>query len=146
MIKIYVNLALTWYYSPQFTWISWMVIFTCFLVILSENLFFFNKKKIFFFSGNIDIWWIVHDGGLLMLLPFLLKQHRTWKNCKLRIFSVAQPEDNSIQMRKDLKTFLYHLRYVFSQCGNYWIFLSFRFYVKSKLVYQESNNLPFYSI
>merc|ERR1719507_1298837 len=60
--------------------------------------------------GNIDIWWIVHDGGLLMLLPFLLKQHRTWKNCKLRIFTVAQVEDNSIQMKKDLKTFLYHLR------------------------------------
>nr|XP_023024078.1 solute carrier family 12 member 6 [Leptinotarsa decemlineata] len=60
--------------------------------------------------GNIDIWWIVHDGGLLMLLPFLLKQHRTWKNCKMRIFTVAQMEDNSIQMKKDLKTFLYHLR------------------------------------
>ncbi|XP_044764689.1 solute carrier family 12 member 4 isoform X3 [Coccinella septempunctata] len=60
--------------------------------------------------GNIDIWWIVHDGGLLMLLPFLLKQHRTWKNCKMRIFTVAQLEDNSIQMKKDLKTFLYHLR------------------------------------
>uniref|UniRef100_A0A2I9LPR0 Solute carrier family 12 member 4 n=1 Tax=Centruroides hentzi TaxID=88313 RepID=A0A2I9LPR0_9SCOR len=61
-------------------------------------------------SGNIDIWWIVHDGGLLMLLPFLLKQHKTWKNCKLRIFTVAQLEDNSIQMKKDLTTFLYHLR------------------------------------
>lgn len=60
--------------------------------------------------GNIDVWWIVHDGGLLMLLPFLLKQHRTWKNCKMRIFTVAQLEDNSIQMKKDLKTFLYHLR------------------------------------
>lgn len=45
-----------------------------------------------------------------MLLPFLLKQHRTWKNCKMRIFTVAQMEDNSIQMKKDLKTFLYHLR------------------------------------
>ncbi|XP_063225978.1 solute carrier family 12 member 4 isoform X2 [Bacillus rossius redtenbacheri] len=60
--------------------------------------------------GNIDMWWIVHDGGLLMLLPFLLKQHRTWKNCKMRIFTVAQLEDNSIQMKKDLKMFLYHLR------------------------------------
>lgn len=60
--------------------------------------------------GNIDVWWIVHDGGLLMLLPFLLKQHRTWKNCKMRIFTVAQLEDNSIQMKKDLKMFLYHLR------------------------------------
>lgn len=45
-----------------------------------------------------------------MLLPFLLRQHRTWKNCKLRIFTVAQLEDNSIQMKKDLKIFLYHLR------------------------------------
>ncbi|CAH1393152.1 unnamed protein product [Nezara viridula] len=61
-------------------------------------------------NGNIDVWWIVHDGGLLMLLPFLLKQHRTWKNCKLRIFTVAQMEDNSIQMKEDLKKFLYHLR------------------------------------
>ena len=60
--------------------------------------------------GNIDIWWIVHDGGLLMLLPFLLKQSRTWKGCKMRIFTVAQMEDNSIQIKKDLKTFLYHLR------------------------------------
>jgi len=40
--------------------------------------------------GTIDIWWIVHDGGLLMLLPFLLKQHKTWKNCQLRIFTVAR--------------------------------------------------------
>jgi len=61
-------------------------------------------------KGNIDIWWIVHDGGLLMLLPFLLKQHRTWRKCRLRIFTVAQVEDNSIQMKKDLKTFLYQLR------------------------------------
>ncbi|XP_055934757.1 solute carrier family 12 member 7-like isoform X2 [Argiope bruennichi] len=61
-------------------------------------------------SGHIDVWWIVHDGGLLMLLPFLLKQHRVWKNCKLRIFTIAQLEDNSIQMKKDLSTFLYHLR------------------------------------
>ncbi|XP_023245325.1 solute carrier family 12 member 6 [Copidosoma floridanum] len=60
--------------------------------------------------GDIHVWWIVHDGGLLMLLPFLLKQHRTWKNCKMKIFTVAQMEDNSIQMKKDLKKFLYDLR------------------------------------
>lgn len=60
--------------------------------------------------GFIDVWWIVHDGGLLMLLPFLLKQHRTWSKCKMRIFTVAQMEDNSIQMKKDLKKLLYNLR------------------------------------
>ncbi|XP_055623854.1 solute carrier family 12 member 4 isoform X2 [Toxorhynchites rutilus septentrionalis] len=77
------------------------------LVPKGINFFPMSQDKI---SGNIDIWWIVHDGGLLMLLPFLLKQHRSWKNCKMRIFTVAQMEDNSIQIKKDLKMFLYHLR------------------------------------
>lgn len=27
-------------------------------------------------EGTIDVWWVVHDGGLLMLLPFLLRQHK----------------------------------------------------------------------
>ncbi|XP_069797206.1 solute carrier family 12 member 6-like isoform X2 [Narcine bancroftii] len=61
-------------------------------------------------EGTIDVWWIVHDGGLLMLLPFLLRQHKVWRKCSIRIFTVAQMEDNSIQMKKDLTTFLYHLR------------------------------------
>uniref|UniRef100_A0A3P9NVX0 Solute carrier family 12 member 6 n=1 Tax=Poecilia reticulata TaxID=8081 RepID=A0A3P9NVX0_POERE len=61
-------------------------------------------------DGYIDIWWIVHDGGMLMLLPFLLRQHKVWRKCGMRIFTVAQMEDNSIQMKKDLATFLYHLR------------------------------------
>ncbi|XP_051945149.1 solute carrier family 12 member 6-like [Xyrauchen texanus] len=61
-------------------------------------------------EGYIDVWWIVHDGGMLMLLPFLLKQHKVWRKCGMRIFTVAQMEDNSIQMKKDLATFLYHLR------------------------------------
>lgn len=45
-----------------------------------------------------------------MLLPFLLRQHKVWRHCKLRIFTVAQLEDNSIQMKKDLAVFLYQLR------------------------------------
>uniref|UniRef100_A0A8C7GI71 Solute carrier family 12 member 7a n=1 Tax=Oncorhynchus kisutch TaxID=8019 RepID=A0A8C7GI71_ONCKI len=61
-------------------------------------------------EGTIDVWWIVHDGGLLMLLPFLLRQHKVWRKCKMRIFTVAQMNDNSIQMKKDLQMFLYHLR------------------------------------
>uniref|UniRef100_A0AAY5L952 Solute carrier family 12 member 6 n=1 Tax=Esox lucius TaxID=8010 RepID=A0AAY5L952_ESOLU len=61
-------------------------------------------------DGYIDVWWIVHDGGMLMLLPFLLRQHKVWRKCAMRIFTVAQLEDNSIQMKKDLATFLYHLR------------------------------------
>ncbi|XP_069565901.1 solute carrier family 12 member 7-like isoform X2 [Brachyistius frenatus] len=66
-----------------------------------------NQQRL---KGTIDVWWIVHDGGLLMLLPFLLNQHKVWRKCKMRIFTVAQMDDNSIQMKKDLQMFLYHLR------------------------------------
>ncbi|KAK3571618.1 hypothetical protein QTP86_015353 [Hemibagrus guttatus] len=61
-------------------------------------------------EGTIDVWWVVHDGGMLMLLPFLLRQHKVWRKCNMRIFTVAQMDDNSIQMKKDLQMFLYHLR------------------------------------
>jgi len=27
-------------------------------------------------AGTIDIWWIIHDGGLMILLPFLLRYPR----------------------------------------------------------------------
>ncbi|XP_022914772.1 solute carrier family 12 member 4 isoform X3 [Onthophagus taurus] len=98
---------------------TWQVFLQTIRNVTSARMALLVPKGINFFPdstekvvGNIDIWWIVHDGGLLMLLPFLLKQHRTWKNCKMRIFTVAQMEDNSIQMKKDLKTFLYHLRIV----------------------------------
>ncbi|UYV78085.1 hypothetical protein LAZ67_16000051 [Cordylochernes scorpioides] len=56
------------------------------LVIKGISSFPDNNAKL---EGTIDIWWILHEGGLLLLLPFLLKQHRVWKNCKLRIFTLA---------------------------------------------------------
>ncbi|CAD5218573.1 unnamed protein product [Bursaphelenchus okinawaensis] len=61
-------------------------------------------------GGTVDVWWIVHDGGLLMLLPFLLRKHRTWKNTTLRLFTIAHIDENSTQMKEDLEKFLYHLR------------------------------------
>lgn len=61
-------------------------------------------------GGTIDVWWVVHEGGLLMLLPFLLTQGKVWKKCKLRIFTVAQIDDNNIQIQKDMEKFLYNLR------------------------------------
>ncbi|XP_078500948.1 solute carrier family 12 member 6 isoform X3 [Lissotriton helveticus] len=79
-------------------------------LLVAKNTSFFPCNSDPFAEGNIDVWWIVHDGGMLMLLPFLIKQHKVWRKCKIRIFTVAQMEDNSIQMKKDLATFLYHLR------------------------------------
>ncbi|XP_063801329.1 solute carrier family 12 member 4 isoform X2 [Pseudophryne corroboree] len=79
-------------------------------LMVPKNVSFYPSNYERYLEGNIDVWWIVHDGGMLMLLPFLLKQHKVWKKCQMRIFTVAQMDDNSIQMKKDLATFLYHLR------------------------------------
>eukprot|EP00731_Ephydatia_muelleri_P026278 Em0018g378a len=78
-------------------------------VLVPKGIDWFPSKKDKM-KGNIDVWWVVHDGGLLMLLPFLLKQHKVWKHCTLRIFTVAEPTDNSIQIKKDLENFMYQLR------------------------------------
>uniref|UniRef100_A0AAY4CJ66 Uncharacterized protein n=1 Tax=Denticeps clupeoides TaxID=299321 RepID=A0AAY4CJ66_9TELE len=79
-------------------------------LLVPKNIAAFPSNGERFTEGFIDVWWIVHDGGMLMLLPFLLRQHKVWRKCKMRIFTVAQMDDNSIQMKKDLTTFLYHLR------------------------------------
>ncbi|XP_048018936.1 solute carrier family 12 member 7 isoform X3 [Megalobrama amblycephala] len=79
-------------------------------LLVAKNIDTFPTNQDRLAEGTIDVWWIVHDGGLLMLLPFLLRQHKVWRKCKMRIFTVAQMDDNSIQMKKDLQMFLYHLR------------------------------------
>ena len=43
----------------------------------------FKEKQ----RGTIDVWWIYDDGGLTVLIPYLLSLHRAWKHCKLRFFS-----------------------------------------------------------
>lgn len=52
----------------------------------------------------------MHDGGLLMLLPFLLRQSKTWRAATLRLFVIAQMEDNNVVMQDGLQKFLYQLR------------------------------------
>ncbi|KAK6186051.1 hypothetical protein SNE40_008162 [Patella caerulea] len=47
---------------------------------------------------------------MLLLLAFLLQQNPTWKHCTLRIFTIAQLEDNSVQLKRDIEKYLYHLR------------------------------------
>uniref|UniRef100_A0A8C0JEW1 Solute carrier family 12 member 5 n=1 Tax=Chelonoidis abingdonii TaxID=106734 RepID=A0A8C0JEW1_CHEAB len=49
-------------------------------------------------------------GSMQGRLPALHLPWQVWRKCKMRIFTVAQMDDNSIQMKKDLTTFLYHLR------------------------------------
>mmetsp|Transcript_11353 Transcript_11353/g.16976 ORF Transcript_11353/g.16976 Transcript_11353/m.16976 type:complete len:640 (+) Transcript_11353:367-2286(+) len=42
----------------------------------------------FFASSYIDVWWVVQDGGLLLLLPWLMSRSKAFAPCRLRVFAV----------------------------------------------------------
>ncbi|XP_075904810.1 solute carrier family 12 member 1 [Nelusetta ayraudi] len=42
-------------------------------------------------KGTLDVWWMFDDGGLTLLLPYILTTRKKWKDCKLRIFIAGQP-------------------------------------------------------
>ncbi|EDV26616.1 uncharacterized protein TRIADDRAFT_22993, partial [Trichoplax adhaerens] len=46
----------------------------------------------------IDIWWIYDDGGLTVLIPYLLSLSRYWSNCKLRVLTPGKPERLQLTM------------------------------------------------
>eukprot|EP00484_Ammonia_sp_Unknown_P002454 CAMPEP_0197076228 /NCGR_PEP_ID=MMETSP1384-20130603/212009_1 /TAXON_ID=29189 /ORGANISM="Ammonia sp." /LENGTH=1059 /DNA_ID=CAMNT_0042515081 /DNA_START=31 /DNA_END=3210 /DNA_ORIENTATION=+ len=45
---------------------------------------------------TIDVWWMIDDGGLCMLIPYIMKRHVFWGKCKLRMIMVT--EEDSINM------------------------------------------------
>ncbi|KHJ45571.1 amino acid permease [Trichuris suis] len=61
-------------------------------------------------SGYIDVWWFAQDGGLLILLPCLLRRHSVWRNCQTRIFAVVDPVDDIAQVQRQLENWVYQLR------------------------------------
>ncbi|KAL3315031.1 hypothetical protein Ciccas_006340 [Cichlidogyrus casuarinus] len=61
-------------------------------------------------SGTIDAWSVVQDGGLLILIAYLLLRSRAWSHCKLRVFLVATESNNNVELKKAMSTFLFDLR------------------------------------
>ena len=46
----------------------------------------FQQKKR---TGTIDVWWLYDDGGLTLLIPHIIKTRKQFKDCKLRVFTLA---------------------------------------------------------
>jgi len=46
--------------------------------------------------GFIDVWWLLDDGGLTILLPHLLRRHKFWHWMKLRLFVLGPPPSPAI--------------------------------------------------
>ncbi|KAM9329330.1 solute carrier family 12 member 2 isoform 2-T2 [Gastrophryne carolinensis] len=43
----------------------------------------FQKKQ---GKSTVDVWWLFDDGGLTLLIPYLLTTKKKWKDCKIRVF------------------------------------------------------------
>jgi solute carrier family 12 (sodium/chloride transporter), member 3 len=67
-----------------------------------------------YFNGKvkprtIDVYWLFDDGGLTILIPFLLTKRQFWSNAKLRIFTPGK-EDRLDQDKLELSRLLTKLR------------------------------------
>lgn len=59
-------------------------------------------------KGTIDVWWLADDGGLTILIPYILSLNSAWKDCKLRIVvpaSTRNIKNNEVRMANLLKKF-----------------------------------------
>lgn len=62
-------------------------------------------------NGFIDIYWVVHDGGLLLLIPYLLSLNKVWRGCTLRLFVVlTRVDDNPPEMKRRAEKHLQRVR------------------------------------
>ncbi|KAG6691896.1 hypothetical protein I3842_10G085300 [Carya illinoinensis] len=60
--------------------------------------------------GTIDLYWIVRDGGLMLLLSQLLLTKESFESCKIQVFCIAEEDSDAEGLKTDVKKFLYDLR------------------------------------
>ncbi len=57
--------------------------------VLSNITQFQRKQR----KGTIDVWWLYDDGGLTLLLPYILTTRKQYAGCTLRIFTLTSRKD-----------------------------------------------------
>uniref|UniRef100_A0A669AX17 Solute carrier family 12 member 3 n=1 Tax=Oreochromis niloticus TaxID=8128 RepID=A0A669AX17_ORENI len=62
---------------------------------------------------SIDVYWIADDGGLTLLVPYLITRRKHWRNCKIRVFIVGD-EQNMDEGRNEMIALLKRFRLHFS--------------------------------
>ncbi|KAL6626289.1 hypothetical protein ACP70R_030015 [Stipagrostis hirtigluma subsp. patula] len=60
--------------------------------------------------GTIDLYWIVRDGGLMLLLSQLLLTKDSFESCKIQVFCIAEEDNEAGELKADVRKFLYDLR------------------------------------
>ncbi|CDI97058.1 solute carrier family 12 [Echinococcus multilocularis] len=70
----------------------------------------FPQSKDTALTGTVDLWFIVHDGGILLLTAYLLLRNRVWCKCRLRVFVVTSEPDPNGVLKNVMTRFIYDLR------------------------------------
>jgi len=78
-------------------------------ILLAVNQFRRKQKK-----GCIDVWWLYDDGGLTLLLPYLLTTRKQWSDCKLRVFALANNENELDSEKRNMASLLSKFRIDYS--------------------------------
>ncbi|CAG5135115.1 unnamed protein product, partial [Candidula unifasciata] len=73
-------------------------------VLKTMNKFRYKEK------GSIDVWWLFDDGGLTLLLPYILTTRAHWRGCRLRVFAAGTKSGDLGYEQRQLATLLAKFR------------------------------------
>lgn len=65
-------------------------------------------------KGTIDVWWLYDDGGLTMLVPYILSTRAQWTGCKLRVFALANKRSELDRDQRNMAALLSKFRIDYS--------------------------------
>ncbi|EDW84229.1 uncharacterized protein Dwil_GK14023 [Drosophila willistoni] len=71
----------------------------------------FTRKQA---KGTIDVFWLYDDGGLTILLPYIISMRSHWANCKLRVFAMCHGKDEETE-EKSMASLLTKFRIKYSE-------------------------------
>ncbi|CAG7838637.1 unnamed protein product [Allacma fusca] len=78
--------------------------------VLANVTQFQRKQK----KGTIDVWWLYDDGGLTILLPYILSTRSQFAGCQLRIFSLTSRRDELGREQRNMAALLAKFRIDYS--------------------------------
>ncbi|XP_058809410.1 bumetanide-sensitive sodium-(potassium)-chloride cotransporter isoform X2 [Phymastichus coffea] len=78
-------------------------------LLLSSSRFHRKQRK-----GTIDVWWLYDDGGLTLLLPYIVSTRRNWASCKLRVFALANRQSELEYEQRNMASLLSKFRIDYS--------------------------------
>jgi solute carrier family 12 sodium/potassium/chloride transporter 2 len=61
-------------------------------------------------KGTIDVWWLYDDGGLTMLIPYLLSTRSQYDSIILRVFTLANRKDELDREKRNMAALLSKFR------------------------------------